>query len=549
MTKVALLVILSVACTFFSGFQSVAICSWLQPFFLLHFFHKSGISHNSCSWSSAVLTILLALILHTTAASLAFLAFFPGKVSPDNSTASSVPIVGIIWALALWMFLLLPFLASIGYRKRFDRARTSQPLVFASIWTTAWLLWNRFGGVGSFLHPAVSQVTILPLVMSAGVWGIDGIAFLMAWFSATLHDRAVLDENLSKMEKSDKKRAMQLHRGHSLAFGAIALSILFYGSARVSIFSGDFFQKDIALTMKKTVPVSCVLGKVLFYEDMDVMLNRTNQRLRAGDRLVLWSEAAVKLDLKQERDSLQFKAGQIASQHGAYVGITYEYKDASTGRVGNYFDLVLPDGSIGFSYRKSHLVPFVEWYGTPGDPILPVIETELGRIGGAICYDFEFPDLMRQAGKKRIDIMLQPAETWGATGPRVKEADAFRVVENGFSWFRCSTGGVSAVVDPYLQTSDYREGISDSVFAMALPVLGKAWTLYPSYGFLFAWLVAALAAVHVSMLCLPLGVVMYILDKSPPAFAFYITGDRSFKEFERSELRCVLLPEESSVLV
>ncbi|XP_024523629.1 uncharacterized protein LOC112343824 [Selaginella moellendorffii] len=44
------------------------------------------------------------------------------------------------------------------------------------------------------------------------------------------------------------------------------------------------------------------------------------------------------------------------------------------------------------------------WYGTPGDPILPVIKTELGRIGGAICYDFEFPDLMRQAGKKRIDI-------------------------------------------------------------------------------------------------------------------------------------------------
>ncbi|XP_024539391.1 uncharacterized protein LOC112349345 [Selaginella moellendorffii] len=287
---------------------------------------------------------------------LALLAFFLGKVSPDNSTASSVPIVGIIWALALWVFLLLPFLASIGYRKRFDRARTSQPLVFASVWTTAWFLWNRFGGVGALLHPAVSQVTILPLVMSAGVWGMDGIAFLMAWFSAILHDRTVLDESLPKMDKSDKKRATQLHRGHSLAFGAIALSTLFYGSARVSVFSGDFFQKDIALTMKKTVPVSCVLGKLLVYEDMDVMLNRTNQRLRAGDRLVLWSEAAVKLHLKQERDSLQFKAGQIAFQHGAYVGITYEYKDAS---VGNYFDLVLPDGSIGFTYRKSHLVPLV----------------------------------------------------------------------------------------------------------------------------------------------------------------------------------------------
>ncbi|XP_024539505.1 uncharacterized protein LOC112349392 [Selaginella moellendorffii] len=531
MTKAPLLAILSAACTFFSGFQNVVICSWLQPFLLLHFFHKSAISRNSCSWRSAALTILLALLLQTTAASLAFLAFFPGKVSPDSSTASSVPIVGIIWALALWVFLLLPFLASIGYRKRFDRARTSQPLVFASIWTTAWFLWNRFGGVGALLHPAVSQVTILPLVMSAGVWGMDGIAFLMAWFSAILHDRAVLDESLPKMEKTDKKRATQLHRGHSLAFGAIALSILLYGSARVSIFSGDFFQKDIALTMKKTVPVSCVLGKLLVYEDMDVMLNRTSQRLRAGDRLVLWSEAAVKLHLKQERDSLQFKAGQIASQHDAYVGITYEYKDASTGRVGNYFDLVLPDGSIGFSYRKAHLVPFAESYVTPGDPILPAIDTELGRIGGAICFDFEFPDLMRQAGEKRIDIMLQPAETWGATGPRVKEADAFRVVENGFSWFRCSTGGVSAVVDPYLQTFDHREGISDSVFAMALPILGKAWTLYPSYGCLFAWLVAALAAVHVSMLCLPLGAVMYILDKSPPAFVFYITGDRSFKEF------------------
>lgn len=87
---------------------------------------------------------------------------------------------------------------------------------------------------------------------------------------------------------------------------------------------------------------------------------------------------------------------------GPYLGISYiKFFSpwAPLGAAHNIFSLILPDGSVGFEFIKAHPVPFVETSLVAGPGEVKVVDTELGRIGGAICFDFEFPELIRQAGK------------------------------------------------------------------------------------------------------------------------------------------------------
>lgn len=50
----------------------------------------------------------------------------------------------------------------------------------------------------------------------------------------------------------------------------------------------------------------------------------------------------------------------------------------------------------------------------PGKPIVPYVDTkEFGRIGLAICFDYNFPQFIWQAGRNNVDLMLQASQTWG----------------------------------------------------------------------------------------------------------------------------------------
>ena len=57
--------------------------------------------------------------------------------------------------------------------------------------------------------------------------------------------------------------------------------------------------------------------------------------------------------------------------------------------------------------------------GYVDDPF-PVAETELGRIGVAICYDWLFPETIRQIAFNGAEIIIRVSaymDPWGATPP------------------------------------------------------------------------------------------------------------------------------------
>ena len=103
---------------------------------------------------------------------------------------------------------------------------------------------------------------------------------------------------------------------------------------------------------------------------------------------------------------------RAARDSGAHVVWgTYE-RGAERGVVHNSAVLIGPTGEILGTYRKTH--PFCSelrsrggWV-TPGNRVT-VIDTELGRIGMAICFDGDFPELWRIQAVQGAEVIARPS--------------------------------------------------------------------------------------------------------------------------------------------
>lgn len=78
------------------------------------------------------------------------------------------------------------------------------------------------------------------------------------------------------------------------------------------------------------------------------------------------------------------------------------------GSVYNSAVAVTPTGDVT-NYRKVHLWDQETMQLTPGDKLPPIIDTVYGRIGVLICYDLEFPELVRSLAIRGVDLICAPA--------------------------------------------------------------------------------------------------------------------------------------------
>lgn len=95
------------------------------------------------------------------------------------------------------------------------------------------------------------------------------------------------------------------------------------------------------------------------------------------------------------------------------------------GVVFNTTCLIGPDGLLS-RYRKVN--PWLPWelhaspHDLPGydEPLFPVVETEIGRLGVAICYDWLFPEAIRALALGGAEVLIRVSaymDPWGATPP------------------------------------------------------------------------------------------------------------------------------------
>jgi predicted amidohydrolase len=125
----------------------------------------------------------------------------------------------------------------------------------------------------------------------------------------------------------------------------------------------------------------------------------------------------------EHTDRLRQKAREhdIYIQTGSMIELDARWPDV----VFNTTCLIGPEGIVS-TYRKVNTwIPY-EVHASPHDlagydePLFPVADTPIGRLGCAICYDWLFPEAIRQLAANGAEVLIRVSaymDPWGATEP------------------------------------------------------------------------------------------------------------------------------------
>ncbi len=118
---------------------------------------------------------------------------------------------------------------------------------------------------------------------------------------------------------------------------------------------------------------------------------------------------------------------KLAKKYGCYIqtGTFLEADPDFPGRVFNTTALIGPQGLLS-KYRKVN--PWIPWevHSSPHDiedypyEPFPVVDTELGALGVAICYDWLFPETIRQLAFNGAEVLIRVSaymDPWGTAEP------------------------------------------------------------------------------------------------------------------------------------
>ena len=194
---------------------------------------------------------------------------------------------------------------------------------------------------------------------------------------------------------------------------------------------------------------------MLFTPEMSGLLD--SKRSRARERIVCEGDDRV---LAEVRDA--------AARAGIWVSIGSLAIVREDGQWANRAFVIDSSGNIAARYDKIHMFDVdlesgESWRESnayaAGDHVVTV-ETPLGRLGLAICYDLRFPALFEALGRAQCDVIAIPAAFTVPTGrahwhvlqrARAIEASAyvFAAAQVGDHEDGRSTYGHSLVVDPW----------------------------------------------------------------------------------------------------
>ncbi|HEY3991936.1 MAG TPA: nitrilase-related carbon-nitrogen hydrolase [Ktedonobacteraceae bacterium] len=349
-----------------------------------------------------------------------------------------------------------------------------------------------FTPYGSLLSLAYTQYGNLPLLQLLFVTGIYGVSFLMAWFASV--GNGIWEQHF----------AWPRIRTVTLLYSGLLALVLLGGNLRLTFFapsaptirvagisaaSSTYDQTPGPRQMVQMVRTNPSHLRALLAALDNELLDRSRTEARAGAKIVIWPEVGA-VALASDETHLITQAATLAQQEHIYLEMGLGvFQPPAT-----FHDqaiLIDPEGRVVWTYNKAHPVPGLDPFA-PGDTSAPVVETPYGRLSTVICFDADFPALMRDAGSKRVDIMLVPSNDWQASDPWHTHDATFRAIENGYSLVLQASKGLAMTVDSQgrvLAATDYFTTDQQTMIAF-VPIQG-VWTIYSVVGDLFAWLCIA----------------------------------------------------------
>jgi len=431
--------------------------------------------------------------------------------------------MAVHWGLAFW--------ASFTVRRRLGWPLWVHLPVF---WAATEFLRNHLFtgfpwanlGYTQVRHPAVAQLASL-----AGVYGIAALVVL---------SNAVIAE----WWRAWRSGAAAPWKATAVA-GALVASTVVYGSARLAHVRRDMGRAPrLRVGLVQANVDQSVKNQARHYGDFIVgrLWPLTVQADRAGAEFVSWPEAAWPWAVSPEVQSFDGEGPNLAALSQAHVllgAATIRWQPTRGGgrapQIENSAFLLAPDLQVMGRYVKHHLVPFGEYIpfgewlpflrqvvpslgpGSPGgrlDPMSFTVGTGEGArrvsLGPLICFDAIFPEISRGFGRQDVDFLVNPTnDAWYgySSGPyQFLAIVQMRAIETGKAVARPAYAGVTAVILPtgevapgFLEVGPVDPDLapdpqeSARLLVAELPLL-RGRTLYTTFGDLFAWAAAGVAA-------------------------------------------------------
>ncbi|UQA60559.1 nitrilase-related carbon-nitrogen hydrolase [Polyangium aurulentum] len=419
------------------------------------------------------------LCVNTLATGLVNLEVFPGSIAGN---------FGMAFGGAL--FLALAFLADrlvVGPRASFagtlflPAAMTGLEL-FSS-------MGSPFGTWGSLAYTQAGSPVLVQLVSVTGLWGLT---FVLVWFASVVNWAFEHRDEGRRVRRGVAVFAGVL--GVILAFGALRLARAGSVGERVQV-AGITVAGEVAAGREAGLS-RLIQGGTFGDEDWrafaeasgavnEELLRLSEREAERGAKIILWSEGNAVV-LAGQLPALLSRGSALARERRVWLGMAVASLEPSAERMlRNELILMGPDGSVAWRYVKARPVPGWEAdHSIPGSQEVPVLrDAGVGNLGGAICFDGDFPAHFAGPASRGLELLLLPASDWRAiTSMHMRQA-MFRAVEQGFSMLRQANQGLSMAVDGYGRVYGELDHFKteDRVLRAELPV-GRVPTLYARIG-------------------------------------------------------------------
>ena len=452
-----------------TGHFSLALAGWFAPVFLIRFFRTQNVR------SGYILTLLALFVAYGIAwRSILSFAIF-----------ESLPVY-LVLALIIGFQNSLPFLADrllAPHLKSF-----AVTLIFPLAVTANTFLVNIVNPIGSFGTVGYEQYSNLALIQLVSVTGLWGLTFLVSWFGPVVN--WVWERSFAWA---------QIRRGVVMFAGIVALGLVFgnlrlvfaqpqSGTVRVHGFTPDY------ASVGEEVDIDT--DREAFRREVNqinaLLIDGTIREARRGAEMVVWHEMAGG-GVQEDANALIARGQEVAQEENIYLAMGVQVLHPDDDRkTENRLIVVDPSGEIVINHLK-YGATIIDGIAT-GDGILQTVDTPFGTLSGVICWDANFPIVVKQAGSGGADILIVPnGEPLTAVAQLHAQQHTFRAIENGVSLIRHdAVRGLSIATDPYGRILSKVDMLttSEPVMIAQVPTQG-VFTVYSVIGDLFGWLTVA----------------------------------------------------------
>jgi apolipoprotein N-acyltransferase len=323
---------------------------------------------------------------------------------------------------------------------------------------------------------AYTQMDFLPILQTAALAGVSGIAFLVTFLPSALAAAAW-------------GKAGMRHRA-AVAGSAVALiaGLACWGAWRVSIEPGP--QVEVGLISsdvdQQVLPKDAERLKTL----LAGYSRNAAELIARGAQLVIVPEKIARVVDEGVADvDVPF---QQAAARGVVIAVGVERWSGAEKL--NESRLYGPPGTPLATYEKHHMLPPFESNLKVGTT-RTVLDQPSGKWGVAICKDMDFPMLSREYGSDGIGLMVVPAWDFVDDGWLHSRMAVMRGVESGFSLARAARQGVLSLSDSRGRVvAEVRTGGEEFSTLLGSVPTQHVDTLYVRWGDWFSWLMLGVLA-------------------------------------------------------